>query len=195
MTELNPDRVAVLVEARDSWLEDRPVMKEHNLDLRSVLELLKNEVGESIEAVEHGDRNIEDPLKAIEQELADIGWFLLTAYKVLEEEINKKLEAEGVPPVKGEDLLFRSMMEKHARNISKYPAYKFDGRMSYKEATIECKKEWEEMGGNKQFYQDDELELLRAAANKKDAEELARVRAQLSTMSSQNVRESVAVYA
>lgn len=128
------DRYQTLLDANRNFLEDRPVMKEHNhSSLITVLRLLANEVDEAIETVESGDAIIEDKHVAIEQELADIGHFLFTAFEVL-----------------GSDF-FKAMMEKHMRNMLKYPAYLFqDG--DYQEKITRAKQEWSNSDGNHEFY-------------------------------------------
>src|SRR5690606_2998209 len=97
-----------LLETSRNFMADRPVMKEQNYgSLAGLLRLLANEVEEAMETVENGDAIIEDKHVAIEQELADIGLFLLTAFDIL-----------GSDP-------FEAMMEKHMRNMLKYPAHLF----------------------------------------------------------------------
>lgn len=134
MTEHKLDRYRTLLETSKNFMADRPVMREQNYgSLAGLLRLLANEVEEAMETVENGDAIIEDKHVAIEQELADIGLFLLTAFDIL-----------GSDP-------FEAMMEKHMRNMLKYPAYLFrDG--SYDEQMSIAKRRWLETGGNHQFY-------------------------------------------
>lgn len=136
------DRMQTLIKTREDWLNDRPVMAENNLDLKQILHLLQDEVCEAMETTLNGDGNFDDQNKAIEQELSDIAWFLLTAYRVLEMRMGTQ---PGV-------LLYDSMMEKHARNVAKYPAYLFDGSLSYPDAMELSRLDWRETGGNHDFY-------------------------------------------
>lgn len=136
------DRMQMLIDTREDWLKDRPVMSEHNLDLGQILKLLQDEVCEALETTINGDASFDDQNKAVEQELSDIGWFLLTAYRVLEMRMGKPTGT----------MLYDSMMEKHARNVIKYPAYLFDGSLTYEEASELAKWDWKETKGNHDFY-------------------------------------------
>lgn len=128
------DRYQMLLDTGRNFMADRPVMKEQNYgSLAGLLRLLANEVDEAMETVENGDAIIEDKFVAIEQELADIGLFLLTAFDIL-----------GSDP-------FEAMMEKHMRNMLKYPAHLFqDG--DYEERMKSAKRVWSESNGNHEFY-------------------------------------------
>ena len=138
MREGDFDRYDTLITTNRNFLEDRPLMEENNhASLSAILRLLADEVDEAIETVEHGDVIIEDKKVAIEQELADIGIFLMTVFDVL-----------------GSDM-YSCIMEKQARNYLKYPAYLFqDG--DYNEKRALAKEEWLDSGGTQSFYNDDE---------------------------------------
>jgi len=136
MTQNSLDRYRVLKETGVNFLTDRPLMREHNHgSLLTVLKLLAGEVGEAIESVEDGDGIIEDNHVAIEQELADIGILLFTCFEVL-----------GSDP-------YYAMMEKHMRNMLKYPAVMFsDVDEDYDDVIQKAKSNWSIGNGNHGFY-------------------------------------------
>jgi NTP pyrophosphatase (non-canonical NTP hydrolase) len=133
-------------------MKDRPIMKEANhSSLPALLGLLSDEVKEAIETIESGDAIIEDKYVAIEQELADIGLFLLTAFDIL-----------GSDP-------FKAMMEKHARNMLKYPANLFqDG--DFQSSLASAKKMWRDSGGNHDFYNGHSVHMIDFDADREQPE-------------------------
>lgn len=130
------DRYQVLLDTNTNFLKDRPLMERNNhASLSTILRMLADEVDEAMETVDEGDKIIEDKRVAIEQELADIGIFLMTAFQVL-----------------GSDM-YEAIMEKHMRNMLKYPAKLFqDIEGDYTETITHAKKSWLRQGGNEEFY-------------------------------------------
>ena len=140
------DRYQTLLDTSCNFLEDRPLMKEHNhASLAIILRMLADEVEEAIETAELGDEDFEVHDKAVEQELADIGIFLMTAFEIV-----------------GSDM-FGAMMEKYARNMLKYPAYLFqDTEDDYSDKAIEAKMLWAEGGGKDMFYNGNAKQFIRS---------------------------------
>ena len=140
MTQETEDRLQQLRAINQGWLDERPLMREHNLaDLPTIIGFLRDEAQEALDSVQHGDPVIQDKVKAVEQELADIGWFLFTAFEVL--------ESQGGQP------MFEAMMEKMQRNILKYPAQLFQTlEDNYHDRAREAKEMWRERNGTHWFY-------------------------------------------
>lgn len=96
------------------FLADRPEIAENNSEVGRVLLLLLNEVNEALEAV--------DDEVLLARELADIGFFLLTACDVIQADI------------------FEEMREKASFNALRYEYVLFDGSMPYGEARVLVKQ-------------------------------------------------------
>lgn len=107
------------------FMEDRPTLKENNADIGVVLKLLLDEVHEALEVVT-------DPTE-LARELADIGFFLLTAYDVIQKD------------------MFDEMREKSARNQLKRPPYHFESG-DFSEANKKAMDEWRDSNGDVEFY-------------------------------------------
>lgn len=108
------------------WLRDRPIMQQNNT-FHSVVELLRGEVDELVEAHPNGDN------KDIAQEVADVFIFALTLANIL----NVDVDAE--------------IREKMAYNLARYPATKFqDG--DYHKAREECREWVKATGWKEKFY-------------------------------------------
>ena len=143
------DRYHVMVDTNRNFLLDRPLIKDFNhASLSIVLRMLATEVEEAIETVERGDAIIEDKSVAIEQELADIGIFIMTAFDIL-----------------GSDM-YSAIMEKQARNYLKYPAYLFQ-EGDYQTQRPIAKTQWQESGGTDLFYNGDAQHIIDFDAREK----------------------------
>ena len=117
-------------EIQKNFLDDRPVMKDHNKDMTALLAMLSREVEELFEEP-HGM----SPEKYMEQELADVAILAFSALQLLTGDA---------------DLAIR---EKQARNSLRYEAWMFDGRMSYDEAKNLAKNNFGARE-NAEFYAD-----------------------------------------
>ena len=107
------------------FMEDRPTLQQNNADIGVVLKLLLDEAHEALEVVT-------DPTE-LARELADVGFFLLTAYDVIEKD------------------MFDEMREKSARNqLKRPPSYFKSGDFS--EANKKARDEWRDSNGDAEFY-------------------------------------------
>ncbi|MCG3203937.1 MAG: hypothetical protein KCHDKBKB_00614 [Elusimicrobia bacterium] len=108
------------------WLLDRPTMLENNT-FHSVVDLLRGEVDELVEAHPNGDN------KDIAQEVADVFIFALTLANILGVDVDAEVK------------------EKMAYNLARYPASKFQSG-SYQQSREECRAWVKETGWKKEFY-------------------------------------------
>ena len=108
------------------WLVDRPIMQTNNT-FHSVVELLRGEVDELVEAHPNGDN------KDIAQEVADVFIFALTLANILHVDVDAEVK------------------EKMAYNLTRYPAKKFQ-EGNYTQAREECREWVKETGWKKEFY-------------------------------------------
>lgn len=121
------DKLEHLVLLNRLFCEDRPTIASNNADVGRVLLLLLNEVQEAL-----ADKD--DPI-LLARELADIGFFLLTAFDII-----------------GSDM-FEEMREKGARNILKRPAHLYKVEKSYEEIDLYVRQNWTKED-EREFYTD-----------------------------------------
>lgn len=102
------DRYQTLLDTRDNFHKDRPVMEQNNSDLMTLLGMLGQELSETCEAASTFITTpSETSKKELSTELADMGHFLLAIFLLI-----------------GSDM-FEEMMEKTAFNMLRYSAAQF----------------------------------------------------------------------
>lgn len=108
------------------FIEERPVLQEHNADLANMGILLRAEFNELMDALEGGD-----PAE-IGFEMADVFFFLLSMCHYLNLDF---------------DMIFKI---KVARNLMKRPSSMFQ-EGDYHEIDAEVRRSWAERGGDEEF--------------------------------------------
>lgn len=98
------------------FVADRPALLENNSNIGRVLQLLLNEVNEAI-------ADQDDPT-LLARELSDIGFFLLTAFDLINAD------------------LFDEMREKASRNLLKRPAHLYSNGKTYEEIDVFVRENW-----------------------------------------------------
>lgn len=101
-----------------NFAADRPAVAKDNNDISRILLLLLDEVQEAID-------DKDDPV-LLARELADIGFFLMTAFDIINSD------------------MFEEMIEKSAFNVYRYETTLFDGSLPYGEARVIIKKKKEQ---------------------------------------------------
>ena len=117
-------------EIQENFLDDRPVMRENNQDINLLLSMLVQEVAEIFEEP-HGM----SPEKYMEQELADVAIFAISALDLLTGDAHLAIR------------------EKQARNTLKYPAVLFQSG-DYEAAKAKSKEQWT-AEDNEDFYHEE----------------------------------------
>lgn len=124
--------VKSIIEAQEAFYKDRKTMDQGN-DITFLMNAILEEAREL-----HDERpDYMTFEKYIEQETVDV---LLFCFALL-----RKL---GVDPE-------AAVLEKIARNHCKYPSRQFLNGTPVEESVAACKAEWQAIGGNQQFYEDD----------------------------------------
>jgi NTP pyrophosphatase (non-canonical NTP hydrolase) len=113
-----------------NWVEDRPTLKANNADPLRIADLLQQEVLELNEELVTGN------MEAAAIELADVYWFLVSIANLSGIDIEKEVR------------------EKAALNTLRYPAYLFQGEITYEEALKQARDKKMRRELNQEFYGD-----------------------------------------